>query len=121
MKLRKGRIALLVLAALAVWLVGVVVVNWALLSRYTYSMERVSAAGIEQVYQPGEREARATASLAMLVLTCGMVAALAAAVIRGHRQHPVAAERHQCGLPVRTAQLSTGNKPELRQPAAGRH
>ena len=85
MKLRKGRIALLILAALGVWLIGAVLVNWALLSQYTYSMERVSSSGVERVYQPGEREAQTSFGVALLVLTGGVIAAFAVVVITGSR------------------------------------
>src|ERR1017187_9105364 len=48
-------------------------------------------------------------------------ARLRAAGSSGYGQCPAAAEGCHCGIPVRTAQLSTGNKPELRRPAPGRH
>ena len=87
MNLRKGRIALLILATLVVWLVSIVIIQWALLSNYTYSMERVNPAtgASEPIYQPGEQEARTTAARAELVLMFGLIAALAVVVVKGSR------------------------------------
>ncbi len=86
MQLRKGRLVFLMLAAIAVWLGGSFVIYRVWLSDYTYSMERVNATGVaEPIYQPGEREARATAGNATLVLTSAVVVALAVTVGIGVR------------------------------------
>jgi hypothetical protein len=82
MKLRKGRVALVIFAALAVWLAGSLLITWALLSKYTYSMERISPSGVvEQLYQPGEKEDRDTASRLTLLLTLGTIAGLVTVLV----------------------------------------
>jgi NAD-dependent SIR2 family protein deacetylase len=90
-KLRKARIMLLAIAAIGGWMAGYFIIYQALLSKYTYSIERVSTdrsgrVVTEQVLQFGEREARATAGNATLVLTCAVVAALAVTIGLGIRR-----------------------------------
>jgi len=80
-KLRKARIMLLAIAAIGAWLAGYFIIYQVLLSKFTYSAERVSTdlsgrVVTEHVFQFGEREARATFGNAMLVLTAIVVALL---------------------------------------------
>ena len=85
MKLRSGRIVLLMVAAIVVWLAGSFLIYQVLLSNYTYSVERVTVTGVKRIYQPGEREAEAGFGIATLVLTCAVVAALAVTIGIGVR------------------------------------
>ena len=84
---RSGRIVMLVLAAIAVLVVGVVLVDVALMSEYTFNTSVIDPdTGIrEKIYMPGEREAEATATLATGVLIYGIVAAFAVAIDLGTR------------------------------------